>query len=120
MAIMGGRTDTGRLQDVRVSRDGATFTRPEGYIWIDEETITVSTVAKGLDPTKVRKAKVAWAEVQTAEIRYYLSGTLPTTTAGHVLYATSTILLENEFEMRGFRIIRDGSADASVVVSYGI
>jgi len=119
MAIMGGKTDTGEIQDVAVSRDGAISTRPDGYTWIDEETITVSTLALPLSVSKVSKALVAWIEVQTADIRYWLSGTLPTTTAGHILYNTDMALLENRAEMQGLRMIRDGSSDATVVVSYG-
>ncbi len=121
MALMAGKNERGQLQDVAVSNEGATFTRPEGYNWIDSEIITVSSTVLHLDADKVRKARVALVEVQSTDIRYTLSSnSVPSTTAGHVLYATGAIILENGFEMRGFRMIRDGGSDATVVVSYGM
>lgn len=93
------------------------------YNPVDFETITVSTSAIGLTPTKVdpgtsQKRKRAFISVENNRIRFTFDGTTPTSTVGHILVPTQTFLFEGFYQLNQLQFIRVDSADAIIQVSY--
>jgi hypothetical protein len=100
---------------------GVPLTQGDAY---DFETITVSSVAIGFTSSKVSStgvpsAKAAIITIETNPLRYRYDGTAPTTTVGHLRAATDTpLVVWGINNIRNFKMIRQGGADASVSVTY--
>lgn len=90
------------------------------------ESITVSTSAVGLTASKIvptsgplRPAFEAFLTLEpTNGIRYRLDGTDPTDTEGHPLAGGGTVTITGTNNLKNFRMIRSGGADATVKVTY--
>jgi len=86
------------------------------------ESITVGTTAVGLT-TSVYKSDTGTAAraiitVETDQVRYRYDGTSPTSTEGHLLNATDTLLVVGRGNLDRIRFIRAGADDATIRVSY--
>jgi hypothetical protein len=81
-------------------------------------SLTVSTVGVGLTVPANKKIVVAKLTVFAQPIRYTRDTTTPTATLGHYATDKGRILLIGQEEIRGFRAIREGGADATVVYSF--
>ena len=88
------------------------------YIPINDEaeTLAVSTTAVGWASAPARAVK-ARVQVQDANIRVYVDGSTPTSTAGYVFYAGQWFELFGP-EIDKFRAIRDDSTDAACAVTF--
>lgn len=93
----------------------------------DYESITVTDVAIGLSSLKVRpisgnyanfKAKGALLSLETADIRLRLDGGLPTSTDGHYLSQGSTITVIGTQALDQLRVIKAGTGDGKLRVTY--
>jgi hypothetical protein len=89
------------------------------------ESITVSSAAIGLTAgtitpiiAGVRNA-TALCVVETAQIRYRVDGTDPTSSEGIALNIGDTLVLEGSDDLLKFRAIRTGGTDAVLKCSYG-
>jgi hypothetical protein len=82
----------------------------------DFETITVSTVAKTLDTTKIGVG--FFLTVEGADIRYRFDGTAPTASVGHLLLDGGSIQMVNTGNTADFQMIRDAGVDATVTVTH--
>lgn len=90
----------------------------------DYEAITVSNAGAGIGITasKFRHSQygpcvVAFITVETANIRFRLDGTAPTTTEGHKLTNGQNLTLACESDIRNFLAIRDDAVDATLRVT---
>jgi hypothetical protein len=89
-----------------------------------KETITVSTAVKSLTAATYAasggwgSARKALVQVLGASIRFYLDGTDPTSSTGFAESAGSSFELDGEAEILGFRAIRAGGANATIIVRY--
>ena len=97
------------------------------YIWGAHESITVSSTAVGFTSTtrtpttgdfKNMTARIAHCMVETDNIRYRVDGTNPTSTTGHLKYASSEFYIMGTTAIKKFRAIRT-STDATLKVNYG-
>ena len=92
------------------------------YPWA-HETITVSTVAKTLTvatyaPTGAQGSILAVITTATDTARWWDDGTAPTSTVGHSIAAGGTLTLCGTQAISKFQIIRSGSADVPISVTY--
>lgn len=81
-------------------------------------SLTVSTVAVGLTVPASKRIVVAKLTVFAQPIRYTRDATTPTATLGHYATDKDRLLLVGQDEIRGFKAIREGGADAAVVYSF--
>ena len=91
----------------------------------NSDQLTVSTSVVALDASKYdpgtgRDKKAATATITSdGAIRYTVDPSLtPTASVGHKLGAGGQIQLTSENEIKNFRAIRDGSANAILDISY--
>lgn len=88
------------------------------------EAITVSTTAVGFTaatfaPSNAREAVAAMFTVESNPVRYRYDGTAPTATEGHrAVAANDPIIIYGRQNIRNFKSIREGAADATVRVTY--
>ena len=84
------------------------------------EQITIdSTVGgKALTSTTYTTARKALITVETAQIRFTVNGTAPTTTVGHIGDIGDTIELESNADIVAFRAIRTGGTSGLISVTY--
>ena len=83
-----------------------------------KESLTVSTVAKTLTSGTYGSNNRAFIQCQDANVRYWLDGSTPTTSEGHILYKGEALELHGSTELTNFKVIRDDSVDAVLAVSY--
>lgn len=87
--------------------------------WLyDPSTQTISTGALALTNAEAGYNH-ALITVETAAVRFYLSGANPTSSVGHALEIGDTLELNTLEEIRDFRVIRRDAVDATLQVSYG-
>lgn len=85
---------------------------------ISDDPLTVGTSAVGL--TVPAEATYVVVEAQDGVIRFRLDGTAPTATAGHRLVEGEGVQLTRA-EAQGFRAVREGSVNVSVMATaYGV
>ena len=83
------------------------------------QQLTVSNAAVSLTNVQAGFGALgALITVEGADIRYRVDGSVPTATQGMYVAAGSVIKLESRFEVRNFRAIRAGAADAVLDVTY--
>ncbi len=64
-------------------------------------------------------ADFAIITIEDADLRFWLDGTAPTASVGHLAPSGSTLRLESAAEVAGFRGIRTAGSNATLYVSYG-
>ena len=87
----------------------------------DFETITVADTAIGLTASKLAstpRPKKVYITFETASCRFRYDGTDPSSTVGHLLVPTSSIVLEGFSQMNNVKFIRTGGTNAVAQVSY--
>lgn len=93
----------------------------------DFETITVSNVAIGFTASKIlqnesggfkRRCTKALFTVETNSIRFRMDGTAPTATVGHLMAAGDSFLVTGDVNIPNMKLIRQGGADGTVMVTY--
>lgn len=84
----------------------------------NDETLTVSSTAVGLTPAEYWDSTIAVVTVETAAVRYWTSGSTPTSTSGILLNAGDVVVLQSAEEIAYARFIAV-SGDATLMVSYG-
>lgn len=93
----------------------------------DFETVTVSTVSIGFTASKIlqnvtggtkRRCVKALFTVETNPVRFRFDGTAPTATVGHLMAAGDSFLVTGDANVSNMRLIRQGGADGTVMVTY--
>ena len=84
------------------------------------ESITIDNTVggKGFTLAKYGTNVYAFITVETAQIRFTLDGTAPTTTVGHLLNAGDVLELDSNADIVSFRAIRTGATSATIHVTY--
>jgi hypothetical protein len=90
--------------------------RVSGNAPFDHESITVSSSAEALTEAKAELADEAMVSFEGGA-RYWLDGTDPTTTVGHLAADGDIVMLRGRSQVDGFRVIATGS-DISIRVTY--
>ncbi len=90
---------------------------------MDYESITVSTAAIGFTASKIAttnyKAAYAYFTVETADGRYRVDGTNPSSSEGHVFtHDTAGYYVCGVTAVANFKAIRSGGSDATLKVTY--
>jgi hypothetical protein len=83
------------------------------------ESITVSTTSVGLTAATAAQYPFALITVENAAVRFWLDGTAPTATVGHVLEAGDKLDLNSSDQVLSARFIRRDGVDGVIRVSYG-
>lgn len=87
--------------------------KPQGYA-----QATVSTTAIALPSIPASCDRVVIMFEDTGNVRWRDDGTDPTATVGMFLYAGQTIELAAQKSITQFKVIRQGTADVTMNVSY--
>ena len=86
------------------------------------EALTVAGTAVGFTTATLEdadgNAQKIFATLETAQIRYTLDGTTPTSTVGHLLEVGDTLQITGSDDIVAFRAIRTGGTSASLKVTY--
>ena len=82
------------------------------------ESITVANSAIGLTSGTYSDATRAEMTLETAQIRYRLDGTNPTSSEGHPVEVGDLIILNSAAQIAGFKAIRTGSTSGVLKVTY--
>lgn len=84
------------------------------------EAITVDNTVggKACATAKVGTCTKAFITVETAQIRFTIDGTAPTTTVGHLLNIGDILELDSAEDIAAFRAIRTGTASATIHCTY--
>ena len=86
-------------------------------VWAAFASITVSTSVVNLGAN--RHFNRAYISIESNPIRYTVDGSLPTASVGHLASAGDIIKLDSFSEVFEFQTIRQGAADATLMVSFG-
>jgi hypothetical protein len=87
------------------------------------ENLTVSTTALGFTatvyaPAGVFPARMAIVTVETNPIRFRADGLAPSSSVGHLISATQQLEVCGNAAIQAFRMIRQASSDATVMITY--
>lgn len=85
---------------------------------VGRQDLTVDATAGGVALTVPAGAIAAIARNETAQFRYTLDGTAPTTTVGTQVEAGDILDFENRAELEGFKAIRTGGTSATLHIEY--
>jgi hypothetical protein len=90
------------------------------YAPVAYESVTVANTAIGLtaSSTAAPIRNAATLTLETAQIRFRVDGTDPTSSEGHLLEIGDTLELCNQEEVKNFKAIRTGSTSGVLKVSY--
>ena len=105
---------------VKAVCSGQTFT-PSFFA---KESLTISTTALPGTATvynpsgAINTARYAFVTVETNPIRYWLDGSVPTAFLGHLVATNGSFEVCGINAVRNFQMIRQGAADATVMISY--
>lgn len=86
--------------------------------WTNFSSIVVSTLVVNLGISRLSNNR-ATITVETNPIRFTLDGSAPTASLGHLASAGDIIELQSAEEVREFQAIRQGAADATLMVTFG-
>jgi len=90
----------------------------EGLTPFDYESVTVEDSAIGLTSATYLDATRAEMTLETAQIRYRVDGTNPTSSEGHPVYVSDVIILDSAAQIAGFKAIRTGATSGVLKVTY--
>ncbi len=86
------------------------------------QTLTISTVAVGLDSTKYLdedgNATRAFLTLEGGQVRYRFDGDDPTSSVGHILDAGGFLVVEGQNQLSTIRFIRSGTSDGAASITY--
>ena len=84
------------------------------------ETVTIDNTAGGVALTAAKYVTCikALISVETAQIRFTVDGTAPTTTVGHILNSGDVLSLTSNEDIAAFKAIRTGTSSGTIQVTY--
>ena len=85
--------------------------------FIGVESLTVPDTAVNF-ASRPEGSTAALVTVESADIRFWLDGTTPTASVGHVAASGDQIILDSPEEVRLFEAIRKGDDSATLRISY--
>lgn len=99
------------------------FTSVLAVQFLADEQITVAASAIGFTTTKITasgqpQANLAVCRLETAEVRYSLTSTVPTTTVGTLLEIGDQLVVKGHDVMVLFKAIRTGASSGQLDCTY--
>jgi len=92
------------------------------YVAYQFESLSVTDSAVGFDTNKIddgtELAKRVIISVDTAQIRWTMDGTTPTTTVGHLANRFDIIVITGTFNIKNFKAIRTGATSATLDTTF--
>lgn len=93
------------------------------YDAFDYESVTVATVAIGFTsgtykPSGASRAMRVVCTIETAQIRYRMDGTDPTSSEGHILGDGDTLTVLGTRNIEDFRAIRTGGTSGVIKATF--
>ena len=89
---------------------------------LDHESITVAGTAIGFTAAKIVQtagtAAMAVLTTEDAPIRFTVNGTTPTSTVGHLIQPSATVIICGSLDINKFRSIRTTGTSGTAVVTY--
>ena len=84
------------------------------------ESITVDNTVGGvgITATLIPQTMKAVLTLETAQVRYTVDGTAPTTSVGHLLEVGDALELDEQREIVNFKAIRTGSTSGTLKATY--
>jgi len=94
------------------------------YQAFDYESVTVSSTAVGLTASKFNSYAAyeikAFMTLESAQIRWRIDGTNPTSTEGHLFEVGANLTIDGYKNLSQFKAIRTGTTDGVIKVTYMI
>ena len=90
----------------------------EGLVPFAHETLTVADTAVGLTSATYSDATRAEMTLETAQIRFWVDGTAPTTSAGILVNVGDVVVLNSAAQIANFKAIRTGSTSGVLSIQY--
>ena len=87
--------------------------------WTKSKDLTVSSSVVQLDQALRLSNNYCFITIETATIRYWPDGTVPSATSVHELDAGDTLTLETADELQDIQFIRRDGTDATLRCSFG-
>jgi hypothetical protein len=117
--MIGGENAAGNASTLTVE-GGAALVSVSGNVASEYEALTIDSTAGGvaLTAAKYGTCTKAFITVETAQIRFTVDGTAPTTTAGHILNAGDNLDIDSNEDIAAFRAIRTGSTSGVIQCTY--
>ena len=84
-----------------------------------KEARTVSNSSVPLTVATAANSDRAFITCETAAVRFWLDGSTPTSSEGHILEPGDVLLLDSRAQIAAFRAYRKDSTDATLQVSLG-
>lgn len=84
-----------------------------------DESVTVTNASKELTSATYGDAQFAEITCETAAVRFWVGGTVPTATVGHILEPGDVLKLNSHSQIVDVRFFRKDGTDATLRVSYG-
>lgn len=84
-----------------------------------DESVTVAASSKSLTSATYGDAQFAEVTCETATVRFWLGGTTPTATTGHMLYPGDVLKLNSHSQIVDVRFIRVTGTSSVLRCSYG-
>lgn len=88
------------------------------WAFTNYESITVTNTAIGFTPAKILPSLTAYCSLETAQIRFRMDGTNPTSSEGHLMNPGDTIVIDGYSSIQKFMAIRTGSTSGVLKCSY--
>ena len=82
------------------------------------QALTVDSTVGGVTLTVPATAIAGQGRLETAEIRYTLDGTAPTTTVGTLMEPGEILEFESRAELTGFKAIRTGGTSGTLQTEF--
>lgn len=95
-------------------------TKLVGSLANDKETLTIDNTVGGisLTPAKYGTNTKAFITVENASIRYWINGSAPTVSEGHLLNAGDALELDSNSDIANFKAIRTTGVSATIQCTY--
>jgi len=82
------------------------------------ESVTVPDSATALTAATRKAKKAVFITVETAQVRYRMDGSDPTSSVGHLLNKSGSLYISNQTAIENIRFIRTGTVSGVLRVTY--
>ena len=89
-----------------------------GIVAFADETLTIAGTAVGLTASKYSDAIRAEMTLEDAQIRFWVDGTDPTSSAGHPVNIGDIINIDGTSQIINFKAIRTGATSGTLQITY--
>ena len=91
---------------------------PYAFESVTANNANQSLTAATYTSTGAKSAKAFIGPLESGQVRWRIDGTAPASDEGHLLEIGQTLVLENLDQIENFKVIRTGSANGTLKVTY--